>query len=102
MVVYDLPKMFENLTLSFAETGIPQQNILTHLLCHLLSAVNKLWEKIVAEAMSSCIRKQYGCMSRRRRGGGGSKISPDFPVSVSLAKCTESKQKDLKIRRYFT
>ena len=56
----------------------------------------------MAEAMSSWMRKHCGCEHVAEGEVGGSKISPDFPVCVSLSKCPESEQRDLQIRRYCT
>ena len=54
-----------------------------------------LWEKIVAEAMGSRMRKPCCCEHVDEGEVGGSKMSPDFPVCVSLSKCAESEQRDL-------
>ena len=51
--------------------------------------------KDVAEAMSSWMRKHCGCEHVAEGEVGGSKMSPDFPVCVSLSKCAESKQRDI-------
>ena len=47
----------------------------------------------MAEAMSSWMRKHCGCEHVAEGEVGGSKMSPDFPVCVSLSKCAESKAK---------
>ena len=44
-----------------------------------------IWEKIVAEAMSSSMRKHYGCEHVAEGEVRGSKISPDFPVSFEMS-----------------
>ena len=60
------------------------------LICRALCCVDT-----VAEAMSSWMRKHYDCEQVAEGEVGGSKISPDFLVCVSLSKCPQSVQRDL-------
>jgi len=57
--------------------------------------VVKLWEKIVAEGNERLDAKALVVYHAAEGKGGGSKIPPDLPASVSLSKCPESKKTDL-------
>ena len=65
------------------------------LICRSLYCVDKIWEKIVIEEISSWMRKNYGWEHVAEGEVGGSKISPYFPVCVSISKCHETGQRDL-------
>ena len=57
--------------------------------------VVRLWEKIVAEAMSGWMRKHWLWITSPKGRVVGRKIPPDLPACVALSKCRESKKTDL-------